>query len=99
MDDVKLFENVFDSESRVVDQHDAKGNSTTFEYTETENQLTTTITDRNGKVQKRVHDANYQLICVEDELGHLTTYSYDSDGNRTSMTNPLLLTVMTPKVT
>lgn len=89
MDDVKLFENVFDSESRVVEQHDAKGNTTKFEYTEDENELTTTITDRNGQVQKRVHDANYQLIRVEDELGRLTTYSYDGDGNRTSMTNPL----------
>lgn len=88
---VQWFENVFDSEGRVVKQHDAVAgsNPTQFDYTETDGQLVTTITDRNGNVQKRTHDANYQLLSVQDELGHTTAYTYDEDGNRVSVTNAL----------
>ncbi|WP_052755978.1 RHS repeat-associated core domain-containing protein [Paenibacillus durus] len=89
--DVQLFGNVFDSEGRVVQQQDAVagGNPTKFAYAETSGQLVTTITDRNGHIQKRTHDAKYRLLSVEDELGRTTAYEYDNDGNRTGVTNAL----------
>ncbi|CAM4339515.1 RHS repeat-associated protein [Paenibacillus endophyticus] len=88
-DAVQLFVNEFDNEGRVVKQHDAIPGSTPtlFFYEQTDDILVTTITARNGNVQKRTHDSNYRLLSVEDELGRVTSYGYDSDGNRTSVTN------------
>ncbi|MBT2288840.1 hypothetical protein J7E73_06740 [Paenibacillus albidus] len=88
---LQLFKNVFDSEGRVVEQRDAVTGSepTRFAYSETAGQLVTTITDRNGNTQKRTHDAEYQLLSVENELGRTTTYAYDNYGNRISVTNTL----------
>ncbi|KHL91685.1 hypothetical protein QW71_33315, partial [Paenibacillus sp. IHB B 3415] len=88
---VRLFENEFDSVGRIVAQQDAiaGGSPTEFAYAEAAGQLVTTVTDRNGHVQKRTHDAKYRLLGVEDELGHATTYTYDDNGNRASVTNTL----------
>ncbi|WP_040925441.1 DUF6531 domain-containing protein, partial [Saccharibacillus kuerlensis] len=84
------FANTYDAEGRVLKQTDGlAGNVTTFAYSEAEGLFTTTITDRNGHVQKRIHDANHQLVEVQDALAGKTTYTYDEKGNRTSITNAL----------
>ncbi|WP_156950970.1 polymorphic toxin-type HINT domain-containing protein [Saccharibacillus sacchari] len=84
------FANTYDAEGRVTKQTDGlAGNSTSFGYSEAEGLFTTTITDRNGHVQKRIHDANHQLVEVQDALAGQTTYTYDEKGNRTSITNAL----------
>ncbi|WP_152961918.1 toxin C-terminal domain-containing protein [Aneurinibacillus migulanus] len=90
---VQLFKNEYDNEGRIVEQQDANHAPTKFAYAEAEGQLVTTITDRNGHTQKRIHDAKYKLLRVEDELGRKTTYTYDDEGNRTSETNALNQTV------
>ncbi|WP_161795197.1 DUF6531 domain-containing protein, partial [Aneurinibacillus migulanus] len=86
---VQLFKNEYDNEGRIVEQQDANHASTKFAYAEADGQLVTTITDRNGHMQKRIHDSKYKLLGVEDELGRKTTYTYDNQGNRTSVTNSL----------
>ncbi|GGO00237.1 polymorphic toxin-type HINT domain-containing protein [Saccharibacillus kuerlensis] len=84
------FANTYDANGRVLKQTDGlEGNSTSFAYSEAEGLFTTTITDRNGHVQKRIHDANHQLVEVQDALAGKTTYTYDEKGNRTSITNAL----------
>ncbi|WP_245608605.1 RHS repeat domain-containing protein, partial [Saccharibacillus sacchari] len=84
------FANTYDAEGRVTKQTDGlAGNSTAFAYSEVAGLFTTTITDRNGHVQKRIHDANHQLVEVQDALAGQTTYTYDEKGNRTRITNAL----------
>ncbi|WP_172253550.1 polymorphic toxin-type HINT domain-containing protein [Saccharibacillus deserti] len=84
------FANTYDADGRVLKQTDGlAGNSTSFAYGEAEGLFTTTITDRNGHVQKRIHDANHQLVEVQDALAGKTTYTYDEKGNRTGITNAL----------
>jgi YD repeat-containing protein len=34
------------------------------------------------------YDGNHNLVAVTDPLGHTTTYAYDANGNRTSVTYP-----------
>ncbi|WP_322925309.1 DUF6531 domain-containing protein [Paenibacillus campi] len=86
----QLFANTYDATGRVIKQTDGiPGHVTTLAYSTANGQLTTTITDRNGNVQQRVHDAQYQLVQVQDALAGKTTYTYDEHGNRTSITNAL----------
>ena len=89
---VTYFKNTYDGQGRVLTQDDGvDGNKlTTFSYDETSEfwRTITTITDRNGKTRKNIHDRMGQLVKTVDELGNITTYTYDADGNRTSMTDP-----------
>ncbi|WP_235338322.1 DUF6531 domain-containing protein, partial [Paenibacillus wulumuqiensis] len=86
----QLFMNSYDSKGRILKQTDGiEGHQTTLAYSEADHLFTTTITDRNGNIQKRVHDANHQLVQVLDALEGKTTYTYDDKGNRTSITNAL----------
>ncbi len=90
LDGTQVFTNSYDSKGRILKQSDGiAGHETKLAYSQGEGTLTTTITDRNGNVQKRIHDANYQLIGVQDALDGKTTYTYDEKGNRTSITNAL----------
>ncbi|MFD1886780.1 RHS repeat-associated core domain-containing protein [Paenibacillus wenxiniae] len=86
----QLFANTYDDTGRVTEQTDGiPGHTTKLAYSTANGQMTTTITDRNGNVQQRVHDAQYQLVQVQDALAGKTTYTYDEQGNRTSITNAL----------
>ncbi|WP_411343872.1 RHS repeat-associated core domain-containing protein [Paenibacillus sp. WLX1005] len=90
LDGQQVFANSYDSKGRILKQTDGiNGHQTTLSYSQDNNGFTTTITDRNGNVQKRVHDANYQLLQVQDALEGQTSYTYDNQGNRTSITNAL----------
>ncbi|MGG4147214.1 DUF6531 domain-containing protein, partial [Paenibacillus algorifonticola] len=92
---VQLFENTYDHEGRVIKQQDAVAGHapTTFSYEEKDKKLVTTITNRNGDVQKLTHDAQYQLLQTEDSLGNKMTFTYDAQGNRLTATNPLNQTI------
>ncbi|MFB5680880.1 RHS repeat-associated core domain-containing protein [Paenibacillus terreus] len=90
---VQLFENTFDTEGRIIKQSDANSASTSFSYEEQDKELVTTITDRNGNIQKRKHNARYELLQSIDALGRGTEYVYDDKGNRTQITNSLGQTV------
>jgi len=64
---------------------------TTFSYDEESEfwRKITTIKDRNGKISKRIHDRDGQLIRLDDQLEHKTNYTYDGDKNRTSIEDPV----------
>ncbi|QDH21685.1 RHS repeat-associated core domain-containing protein [Saccharibacillus brassicae] len=84
------FANTYDEEGRVVKQTDGvAAHSTTLVYSRSEGRLTTTINDRSGNVQERVHDTRYQLVEMQDTRAGKTTYTYDAQGNRTGLTNAL----------
>lgn len=88
-----MFTNTYDSQGRVITQHDGMPDHQpgTFSYDETSQPgyVVTTYTDRNGNTRTLVHDSNYNLVSETDELGNTTAYTYDADGNRTSTTDPL----------
>lgn len=91
LDGKLVFSNAYDSKGRILRQNDGitAHQPTTFAYSNADGMLTTTITDRNGDIQKRVHNINYQLVEVQDGNSSKTSYTYDAQGNRTSITNAL----------
>lgn len=86
---ITYMNNEYDESSRVVKQFDSYNNFTTLSYIEnfTVGQLTTTVTNRQGETRKLVHDLNYNLIELRNELGHVTNYEYDERNNRTTETD------------
>lgn len=91
LDGKLVFSNAYDGKGRILRQNDGitTHQPTTFAYSNADGMLTTTITDRNGDIQKRVHNINYQLVEVQDGNNGKTSYTYDAQGNRTSITNAL----------
>ncbi|WP_205690282.1 RHS repeat-associated core domain-containing protein [Chengkuizengella sediminis] len=90
---VQTFVNTYDESGRVITQDDGvEGNAiTTFQYDEEiePGYLTTIVTKRDGQTKKLIHDYQYRLVKVEDELGHITTMEYDGLGNLIKETNAL----------
>ena len=89
---IEIFVNTYDAEGRVASQNDAvAGNGLTlFSYNESTNpaQVTTTITNRNGDIRIFLHDNNYNLLSIHDELGNaVASYTYDENGQRISATD------------
>ncbi|WP_438447891.1 fibronectin type III domain-containing protein [Gorillibacterium sp. sgz5001074] len=85
----RLFRNTYDSQGRVIRQLDALDQVSILEYDEAvqPGKLITTVTNREGKVRKLIHDSQYRLVQIIDEVGGTTSYTYDADGNRTSSTD------------
>ena len=82
------FVNTYEN-GRVKEQVDGSGNNakTVFVYTETEESLSVTVTNRNGDISTRVFNSNGLLTIYTDENGKTTTYGYDENLNLTSTTD------------
>ena len=76
-------------DGRVKEQVDGSGENakTVFLYSETEESLTVTVTNRNGDNSTRVFNNNGLLTSYTDENGNTTTYTYDENLNLTSTTD------------
>lgn len=85
----QIFTNTYDNQGRIVKQMDALGSQTSFDYTElrANEGFLTTVTNRTGHTRKLYHNMRYELVKVVDELGYVTYYTYDNDGNRTVLTD------------
>jgi RHS repeat-associated protein len=80
----RLFvENVYDAQGRVVEQRDAEGIVSTFNYNELIQ--TTVYTDALGTPLTQIYDGQYRLVKEIDALGHFITYTYDADHNVIAM--------------
>lgn len=90
-ENVMLFSNQFDEFGRIIKQQDALGNATLLAYSESyiPEKLTTIVSDRAGGLRLYVHNEKYELVQLIDELGNVTSYSYDLYGNRTKIVDPL----------
>lgn len=84
-DGTRLFSDTYDAEGRVATQDDSLTDNqlTRFAYDESTDpgKLITAVTDRNGKVRVFIYDQYYNLLSIKDELGNITSYTYDANGN------------------
>ena len=84
-------EYVYNARGRVISEtmtpqgkkgkHDETGRTTHYEY-DAANQLIT-VRYADGVQLQLAYDASHALRTVTDNLGHVLTYSYDANGNRT----------------
>jgi RHS repeat-associated protein len=86
--------NVYDEESRVIEQRDGSGDVTIFQYATPEANQTTIIdtVTVNGEPQVvqtiHTHEELYKLLLsIENPLGDTLSYSYDDHNNRTTITD------------
>ena len=86
-----LLANTYDAPGRVVEIDDnlADGKKITVSYNQSANAstVTSTITDRNGKVTVGVYDSFHELKKATDALNKTTDFTYDNSGNITSATD------------
>ena len=90
--DVVYFSNVYDAQGRVVQQEDARtGNlAGVINYVSNADGTTANVySNRTGGIKTYVHDSQYRLISMTDELGYTEKYSYDALGNQISVTDAL----------
>jgi YD repeat-containing protein len=83
----KLFENKYDTEGRIIEQHDAveAHKPTTFNYqADSAGNTVTTVTDRIGNQKVFSYDSKGNMLSLTNELGKKKEYTYDSNGNRLS---------------
>ena len=80
-----VFENTYDKYGRIITQDDGIDGNLVSRISYDEDSLPgfiiTTVTDRNGNSQTRIHDKNYRLVEVADALGATVYYDYDEKGN------------------
>jgi len=89
---VVYFSNIYDAQGRVVQQEDARtGNlAGVINYVSNADGTTANVySNRTGGIKTYVHDSQYRLTSVTDELGHTEKYSYDALGNQISVTDAL----------
>ena len=79
---------------RVKYQKDALDNTTKFSYKEdeTNGNLITTVTTRNGAKKETVTDPYGNVISQTNEAGNTITTTYDDKGNETSVNQPDMTT-------
>jgi RHS repeat-associated protein len=88
----RLFANAYDGQGRVAMQDDGRDDTppSTFAYADTAaGGVITTYTDRTGAAQLFEHDAGYHLIRYVNPLDATTRYTYNGNGERTSIEDPL----------
>ena len=83
----------YDAFGRVVQNTDARGNSSSIKYDRQGRQVR--LTDALGSVQSTTYDAFDRVRTQTDALGNVTTTSYDSATRTTTMTTPEGVTVRT----
>jgi RHS repeat-associated protein len=69
----------YDSSGNLLTATDALGNTITYTYDPTFNQVTS-IRDPLGHTQAFAYDSASNLISVTDENGHVTSFTYNSNG-------------------
>ncbi len=78
--------NIFDSNDRVIQQIDGRGNISSLSYDDPcENQ--TTITDPLGRQTVHIYDPYLRIISITDPCGYTISYTYDNKSNCTSITD------------
>lgn len=92
-----LLENTYDEYNRVIEQKDAKGNSTTFDYKTIQVETPygwvsayagiTEVNDPLGHITKHQYDGLSRLPLVTAADDTTTESQYDSDDNRTAWTD------------
>ncbi|TEU22628.1 MAG: hypothetical protein E3J21_00170 [Anaerolineales bacterium] len=81
---IVYLENVYDGEGRVIEQIDASGSHSYFNY-DTEGQ--TLFTDNLGHQTRYSYDDLSRVTEVQDALGYTESYVYDDDYNLTAYTD------------
>jgi RHS repeat-associated protein len=79
----------YDDKGRATEQDDSRDDNLKLKlnYEETDDFITTTITDRTGEVTVKKFDKNYQLITETDSLNEQQHIVYNADGKPTKVTN------------
>ena len=83
-EDIVYLENVYDGEGRVIEQIDASGSLSYFNY-DTEGQ--TLFTDNLGNQTRYSYDDLSRVTEVQDALGYTESYVYDDNYNLTAYTD------------
>ncbi|NJO16764.1 MAG: RHS repeat-associated core domain-containing protein [Thioploca sp.] len=85
---IQLFSNTYGADHRLIAQADSHNQPLQLRYdTSQPEQIITTVTNRLGATQVYVHNNHYQLLQVQDELGQVTSYTYDELGRRRTATD------------
>jgi RHS repeat-associated protein len=85
---IQLFSNTYAVDHRLIAQADSHNQLLRLSYdTRQPEQILTTVTNRLGATQVYVHNNHYQLLQVQDELGQVTSYTYDELGRRRTATD------------
>ena len=89
-DGVTVVENTYDDKGRVLSQIEAGSEKkSVFTYDETENGgLITEITKRDGSILAYESDEKGNILKESDEMGAVTEYLFDRDGNLLDETAP-----------
>ena len=78
----------YDGNGNMLTSTDALGNTTTFTYDPTFNQITS-ITDPLGNEATLTYDSNGNLITTTDQNGNVNSFTYDPTGLLLTSTDPL----------
>ena len=78
-------QNVYDPQSRVVEQRDAENNLTRFAYDVTNR--VTIVTDARGNTTTYTYDPELRLLSERNALGQAKSSTWDAVNNRTSVTD------------
>jgi len=87
----RIMTTFYDSEGRVIQQDDGvdTNEQARFSYTENEQGVVTTFTDREGNDSVFLHDGRYCLQQWTDPLGNIVTFEFDQFGNKTAYIDQL----------
>lgn len=89
LDGITVTTSKYDERGRVIEQDDAKSDNQLLElsYDESDIQIITTITDKNGYSTVKTFDKNYQLLKEVNALGHTLNYEYNEDAKPIRVTD------------
>ncbi len=85
----QVFLDNYDQQGRVISQKDGINQTSTLVYDtgKQPGKIVTTVINKNGKSKTYIHNSKYELEQAVDELNHTNIYTYDTNGNRTSITD------------
>ncbi|MEW4372919.1 pre-toxin TG domain-containing protein, partial [Paenibacillus kandeliae] len=90
-DGITKFTNTFDDQHRIIGQSDASGHMSWLHYDldSRPGQIVTILINRLGDQRMVVHNEQLQLLEVQEEDAHRTSYTYHENGQQASVTNAL----------